>query len=84
MPVLESPLDVLNWRLLQVTFDVVGSMLRNVSNTKGRMLIHRPLLWFHLSGQNFDDGRLSGAIGSNDPDTTRKRQSARYIVQARF
>ena len=84
MPVLETPLDILDWRLLQVTFDVVGSVLRNVSNTKGRVLIHRPLLRFYLSGQNLDEGRLSGTIGSNNPDSTRKGQSTRCIIQARL
>jgi hypothetical protein len=80
MSVLESPLDISDWRLFQVALDVVGSMLRNISNTEGRVFVHRPLLWFHLSGHNLDERRLPGTIGSNNSDTTRKSQGTRRIV----
>lgn len=84
MSVLEPPLDVLNWRLFQVTFDVMGSVLGNISNTKGWMLVHCSLLWHHLSGQYLDERRLSGTVWSDDSNAARERQGTRRIIQARL
>mmetsp|Transcript_14675 Transcript_14675/g.22361 ORF Transcript_14675/g.22361 Transcript_14675/m.22361 type:complete len:273 (-) Transcript_14675:1957-2775(-) len=64
-----SPSDVFIWRLVQVTFNVVESVLSNVGDTSVRVLPDFSLLWFNISNKNLDHGRLSSSILTNTGDT---------------
>lgn len=73
MTILESPLDVLDRCLFQMTLDMMCSVLGDVSNTQGGMFVDNTLLRFNLSCQDFDQSGFSCSIGSDDPNTTEQR-----------
>lgn len=49
MSILESPLNILNGCLLQVTLNMMRRMLRYVSDTQSGMLVHYTFLWDSLA-----------------------------------
>mmetsp|Transcript_25309 Transcript_25309/g.45842 ORF Transcript_25309/g.45842 Transcript_25309/m.45842 type:complete len:202 (-) Transcript_25309:262-867(-) len=64
-----TPTDVFIGGLTQVTFNVMESMLGDVSNTCVRVLPHISLLGLNLSNEKLDHRGLSSSILSNASDT---------------
>lgn len=63
--ILVTPLDVLRRRLLEVLLDVVEGVLGDVGDTKVGVLLDAARVREGLAGEELDEGRLSGSVGSN-------------------
>lgn len=63
--VLVTPLDVLRRRLLEVLLDVVEGVLGDVGDTEVGVLLNAAKVRERLAGEELDEGRLSGSVGSD-------------------
>ena len=70
---LETPLDVLGRRLVEVVVDVSESVLLDVGNTDVLVVVDLTGGGDKLTSQDVDKGRLSGTVRTNDGNTGRKR-----------
>lgn len=66
---LESPLDVLRWGLLEVVIDVGESVLLNVGDTDILVGVNISGGWDKLTGQDVDQGGLSGSVRTDNGNT---------------
>ena len=69
---LETPLDVFRGGLLQVVIDVSESVLLNVGDTDVLVLVDLTAGGDQLTGQDVDQGRFTGTVGTNDGNTRAK------------
>jgi hypothetical protein len=79
--ILVSPLDVLHRRLLEVLLDVVEGVLGDVGDSEVGVLLNTSRVGEGLSGEELDEGRLSGSVGSDDTDSGREGDGARDVVE---
>mmetsp|Transcript_11533 Transcript_11533/g.48277 ORF Transcript_11533/g.48277 Transcript_11533/m.48277 type:complete len:406 (-) Transcript_11533:2094-3311(-) len=81
--VLEAPADVLVRGLLEVLFDVVEGVLRNVSDARVGVLPHGTLLGDDLSGEELDHGGLADTVGSDARDARCERHLNGHVLHRR-
>jgi hypothetical protein len=79
--VLVTPLDVLHGGLLEVLLDVVEGVLGDVGDTEVGVLLDLSRVRESFSGEELDEGRLSGSVGSDDSDTRRERDGAGDVLE---
>lgn len=81
---LVTPLDVLRSGLLEMFLDVMESVLGDVSDSQVGVLLDTSRVGEGLSGEELDEGRLSGSIGTDDSDTGREGDGARDVDELRL
>lgn len=58
-------------------------MLSDITDTKSGVLVHRTFLRDSLTGEELDEGRFTGTVGSDDTDSGRKGEGTRGILDRR-
>jgi len=79
LTVLVTPADVLVGGLVQVLLDVVEGVLGDVGDTNVGVLGDNTVGGDGLTGQDLDEGRLSGTVGSDDGNTRVEGDLARHV-----
>merc|ERR1712164_102120 len=65
-------------------FQMMESMLGNVSETHIWMLGYSTLCWFSFTSKHLDDGRLTSTVWTNNTSTRRQSQSQVHIRYSWF
>mmetsp|Transcript_3229 Transcript_3229/g.6472 ORF Transcript_3229/g.6472 Transcript_3229/m.6472 type:complete len:563 (+) Transcript_3229:1213-2901(+) len=76
-----TPLNVLVWSLIQMTLNMMESVLGNICHTQVRMLPHKSIIWLQLSGEKFDHGRLTSSVWSNTGNTGVERHLECDVIE---
>lgn len=79
--ILVTPLNVRDWGLFEMLIQMVEGVLRDVTNTKGWVLVDFAFLGEGLSGEELDEGRFTGTIGAEDTDTTAESESTGDVLE---
>jgi len=69
LSVLVTPSDVLVGSFVEMLFNVVESVLSNVSNTEVGVLPHISFSGDEFTSEDLDDGGFTGTVGTNDGNT---------------
>ena len=76
-----TPLKVLRWGLVEMVLERLERVLREVSNTQVGVLLDTTFLGHNLTGEDLDEGGLSGTVATENGDTGRERERAGDVLE---
>jgi hypothetical protein len=82
--VLVTPLDVGDRGLFEMLVEMVESVLCDVSDTKGGVLVDLAFLRDGFTGEQLDEGGFTSTIGSEDTHTAAQTEGAGDILEGGF